>query len=188
MSDHPYITERTKMWRMRELSPFFLKTIDDVEESGCRVVSVAAKNPALSWTYTVSIYDTCCKPELVTVGLPSEVAYFAFNEAVRRMQRGIDLTKGRHDDIIGDVDVEFHPAAPSWVHHIMLNTSWFYEEVDVPVLQLIFPDFENRFPDQPGFDIKFAQPLLSQDIKFGSLEYEFWKSNTGPDDPLPLLN
>ena len=188
MSERPYITERTKMWRTRELTPWFAENIDKIEKFGCRMVSVAAKDPALSWTYTVGVYDTCGKPELVTVGLPSNVAFSAFDEAVRRMCKGVDLTKGRHDDIIGDVDVEFDSVDPRWLHHIMLSTSWFYEEGDVPVLQLIFPDLENRFPDQPGFDIKFAQPMLSRNIEYGSLEYDFWKSSARPDDPPPLLN
>jgi hypothetical protein len=188
MNDQPYITERTKMWRTRELTPWFTETIDHIEEFGFRVVSVVSEELASSWSYTVGVYDTCGKPELVTVGLPYKVALSALNEAVERMRNGIDLTNGRHDDIIGDVDVEFHPVDPKWLHHIMLSTTWFYEEADVPVLQLIFPDLENRFPDQPGFDIKFAQPMLSGDIEYGSLEYQFWKSNAGPDDPLPLLN
>ena len=188
MNDRPYITERTKMWRNRELTPWFTETIDNIEELGCRMVSVVSEELASSWSYTVGVYDTCGKPELVTVGLPYEVAFSALSEAVTRLRNGIDLTKGRHDDIVGYVDVGFSPIDPKWLRHIMLSTNWFYEEADVPDLQLIYPDLENLFPDQPGFDTKFAQPMLWRDIKYGSLEYEFWRSNARPDDPLPLLN
>ena len=32
--------------------------------------------------------------------------------------------------------------------------------VEFPVLQAVYPDRENRFPEESGFDPAFAQPLM----------------------------
>jgi len=55
VNDRPYITERTKMWRNRELTPWFTETIDNIEELGCRMVSVVSEELASSWSYTVGV-------------------------------------------------------------------------------------------------------------------------------------
>ena len=184
----PYITERTRMWRSRDLKPFFVNSIDDIEKFGCRIIYVGTDNPNDSWSYTTGVYDNCAKPEIITVGLRMETAKAALNEAVRRQRQGADLTQGRHVEIIGNADVEFRAVDPRWREHLMLHTEWFYEGKDVPVLQLIFPDLENRFPGEPKFDERFTQPILSGGIRHGSLEYEFWKAQGKPDSPPPLLN
>jgi hypothetical protein len=46
------------------------------------------------------------------------------------------------------------------MHHIMLRTNWYYRGEDVPALQLIYPDLENRFPEDEEFDKAFCQPFL----------------------------
>jgi hypothetical protein len=195
MSDMPYVTERTKRWRTRDIQPSFVKAIDTIEEFGCQILSVEADRLAESWSYTTGVYDNCGKPELIVVGLPRQVAGSALNEAVARLRKGVDLSVGRHDDIIGNVQVEFRPVDPRWLHRVMLRTSWFYEGADVPALQLIFPDLQNRFPPEAGFDKRFDQPILSGVIRPSALSLKFWASNArqseskpSGNERIPLLN
>jgi hypothetical protein len=171
-------TARTSEWRSRDIKPYFIEAIHTIEEFGCQVVSVSSDAVAPSFTYTAGVYDTCAKPELITVGLPADVAHSALNAAVELMKNGIDLTIGRHKDLVGDVDVEFRHVDPKWLHHVMLRTDWFYEGADVPVLQLIYPDLENRFQDEDdSFNEFFAQPILDGEIEDGTLAYDFWASH-----------
>jgi hypothetical protein len=44
------------------------------------------------------------------------------------------------------------------------------------VLQLIYPDLDNRFQGEEGFDDCFLQPFLSHEIAQGSPEHDFWTS------------
>jgi hypothetical protein len=53
------------------------RTIRHIEEFGRSVVSVKRTNYGLGWSYTIGIFDTCAKPELITVGPPPETAHFA---------------------------------------------------------------------------------------------------------------
>jgi hypothetical protein len=85
---------------------------------------------------------------VITVGLTVEVAGHLLNEAARRLRDGIDLTIGRHRDMISYVECEFRPVSPRWVKHVMNLAVWYYGEDDFPVLQAVYPDLENKFPWQ----------------------------------------
>ncbi|MES2391519.1 MAG: DUF4262 domain-containing protein [Acidobacteriota bacterium] len=177
MSTHEYITERSRMWRGHDIKPWFLEAIDIIEQQGHQNMHVAAGGCSPRFSYTTGLYDTCAKPELITVGLPAEAAHAALNIAVKRMEDGVDLSVGRHRGLLGgDIDVEFRAVDPKWLHRVMLRTDWYYEGVDVPVLQLIYPDLENRFQGEDDFDDRFLQPILSGEIEHGAPEYDFWTS------------
>ena len=162
------------MWRDCHLSSSLVDELDDIEEFGCQVLHITADAVCPRFSYTIGVYDTCAKPELITIGLPSGTAQHALNEAIELMKAGVDLTVGRHRDIVGSVEVEFKPIDPKWLHHLMLRADGFYEGADVPVLQLIYPDLENLFQGDEGFNDYFEQPVLSGEIKHGSLEYDLW--------------
>jgi hypothetical protein len=171
-----YVTERTKMWRACTASPALLEELDMIEEFGCQILHITADDVCPAFSYTIGVFDTCGKPELITVGLPSNTAQSALNIAVELMNEGIDLATGRHRDIVGDVEVEFRPINPKWLHHIMIRADGYYEHEDVPVLQLIYPDLENHFQDEAGFNEYFRQPILGDDTGHGSLEHDLWAS------------
>ena len=65
----------------------------------------------------MGVFDTSGKPEIITVGLLPETAHFALNEAAELLCAGVDLTTGRHRDLIGLVDCEFRPLDRKWVEH-----------------------------------------------------------------------
>ena len=59
----------------------------------------------------------------------------------------------------------------------MLGATWFYEGVEFPAIQAVYPDLENRFPEDADFDINFAQPLLQPEQSFGQIEEGFWSEH-----------
>jgi hypothetical protein len=148
-----------------------------IEKFGCQVMSVGSGSVSPAFTYTAGVYDTSGQPEIITVGLPATVAHSALNHAVDLMRAGVDLSIGRHSDLIRDVDVEFRNVDSKWLHQVMLRTDWFYEGADVPALQMIYPDLENRFQYEEGFNDFFAQPILSGEIIHGTFEDDFWASH-----------
>ncbi len=140
-------TARTRKFRTTPLSEEDDRTISHVEEFGCSIVNVARTEYSLGWSYTVGVFDTCGKPEIITVGLLPETAQFTLNEAVKRLRAGVDLHRGRHRDLIGQVDCEFRPVGLKWVAHLMGWAQWYYDGDDFPVLQAVYPDLQNRFPE-----------------------------------------
>src|ERR1700744_4410587 len=107
-------TARTRSFRAQSLAPGDERTISHIEEFGCSVVSVASNDHGLGWSYTIGVFDTAAKPELLPVGLPPDTAHFALNEAAKLLAAGVDLTRGRHRDLVGNVECEFRPVDPKW--------------------------------------------------------------------------
>lgn len=169
-------TERTRRFRAGELSEADADTISHVEEFGCSVVSVKRSGAGPGWSYTVGVYDTAGKPEIITVGLSESTAHSLLNDAADRLRKGVDLTLGRHREMVGEVECEFRPVDPKWVKHLMGWALWYYNWEDFPVLQAVYPDLENRFPEEDGFDTAFAQPLMQPGAPMTAVEDDFWAS------------
>jgi hypothetical protein len=170
-------TERTRRFRGTNLHPTDEQTISKIEEYRYFVLSVAPKcKEELGWTYTIGVHDTCGKHDLITVGLPSKTAHTCLNEAAKRERAGVDLTAGRQSELIGNVDCEFRPVDPKWVKHLMNWANWYYGGSDYPVLQAIYPDLENCFPWDEGFNQRFVQPLMQPGATMGPVENDFWDS------------
>ncbi|HLJ90615.1 MAG TPA: DUF4262 domain-containing protein [Candidatus Angelobacter sp.] len=169
-------TARTKHFRSIELNEQDERTISHIEEYGCSVVSVKRTSYGFGWSYTIGAFDTSGQPEIITVGLPPETAHFALNQAVELLRAGMDLTQGRHHDLVGEVDCEFRPVDPKWIKHLMGWAIWYYDGIDFPVLQAVYPDLENRFPEDKGFNKAFEQPLMGPTAPITRVEEEFWAS------------
>lgn len=176
-------TERLRRFRATELSQRDESTIRHVEEYGCSILHVAPSRGGAGWSYSLGVFDTCGGPEILTVGLLAKTAQFAINAAVALVRSGVDLTLGRHADLVGEVECVFRPVEPRWVAHLMPWAGWYYEGSDFPVLQAIYPDLENRFPWEPGFDPAFAQPLMQAGAPATHVEDTFWAS-ADPDSVL----
>jgi len=173
-------TARTRQLRATDLPPTDERTISQIEEHGCSVISVGRDcKEEMGWTYTIGVYDTCGKPDLITVGLPFKTAHSCLHEAVKRQREDVDLTQARQRDLIGNVDCEFRPVDPKWVKHLMNWANWYNEGTDYPVLQAVYPDLENRFPGDEGFNQRFAQPLMQPGVAFTEIESDFWESVEG---------
>ena len=108
-----------------------------ISESTAAALARAGNTGDLSnssgWSYTVGVFDTSGRPEIITVGLLPETAHFALNEAAMLLRAGVDLTKGRHSNLIGQVDCEFRSVDSKWVEHLMGWALWYYDGDDFPV-------------------------------------------------------
>src|SRR5260370_41308072 len=71
-------TARTRKFRASALSEEDERTISHVEEFGCSVVNVTRTRYGLGWSYTVGVFDTGGKPEIITVGLLPETTMSSF--------------------------------------------------------------------------------------------------------------
>ena len=121
-----------------------------------------------------AFHDTCGKPEVITVGLKEKAAHFLLNEAANRLRSGANLTEGRHRELLEGVECEFRPVDPKWVKQLMGWAIWYYDSAQFPVLQAVYPDLQNRFPQDPDFDEYFKQPLLQPGSAFTRVESDFW--------------
>jgi hypothetical protein len=176
-SSKKFATERTKYLRTKELSKTDEWALGQIEEHGCALISVGSNcKDDFGWTYSLGIHDTCGQPELITVGLPFELAKFCLNEAARRMRAGVDVTREPQKELIGNVACELRTVAAKWVERLMNFANWYNGRPDYPVLQVIYPDLQNRFQWEDGFENRFIQPLLQPGTPFTPVDQQFWDS------------
>jgi hypothetical protein len=180
---HKFETERTRRFRAAALTESEERTLGNIEAFGCSVLQIKNKGAGPAWSYTIGNYDTAGKPEIITVGLPEKTALFLLNEAARRLREGTDLAKGRHLEMVGEVECEFRPVDPKWIKHLMGWATWYYDGDVFPVLQAVYPDRENRFSEETGFDEVFRQPLMQPNAVMTRVENDFWAS-ADPDSSL----
>ena len=169
-------TERTRRFRAGDLSKAHADTISNVEQFGCSVVQLERNGAGPGWSYTVGVYDTAGQPVIITVGLRGRTALVLLNEAATHLRQGVALTQGRHLNIVGEVECEFRPVDPKWGKHLMGWALWYDNWEDFPVLQAVYPDLENRFPGEDGFDERYAQPLMQAGAPMTVIEEDFWAS------------
>lgn len=185
-SGKKFATERTKYLRTTELSKTDEWAIGQIEEHGCALISVGSDcEEDFDWTYSLGIYDTCAQPELITVSLPFTTAKFCLNEAARRLRSGAHVTRERQKELIANVDCELRIVAPKWVERLMNFANWFNGSADYPVLQIIYPDLQNRFQWEEGFESRFIQPLLQEDAPYTLVEQQFWDSIRKTEERFP---
>jgi hypothetical protein len=70
-----------------------------------------------------------------------------------------------------------------WVRHPMDRAIWYYGGGAFAVLQAVYPDRDNRFPEHPDHGSNFRQPLLQPDAPETALERDF-RSSADPDSSL----
>lgn len=110
----------------------------------CALISIGRQcKDDFSWTYSLGIYDTCGQPELIAIGLPFEVAKACLNEAARRMHSGVDLTSARQRSRRSIVN--FGSGHLNGSSALMNFANWYNGSSEYPVLQIIYPDLQNRF-------------------------------------------
>lgn len=182
-SEIKFATDRTRFLRSCELDAQEDRTISHIETHGCSVFRVESSTTGPSWSYTVGVYDTSGRPELITVGLLEPTARFLLNEAAGELRKGVNLAQSRYRDLIGEVECEFRPVDRKWIRHLMGWAVWYNNGDDFPVLQAVYPDRENRFPEDEGFEEYFRQPLLQANIPWTRVEEDFWAS-ADPDSSL----
>ena len=181
-----FATDRSRYLRTTELSKMDEWAIDQVEEHGCAIISVGSDcKDDYGWSYSLGVYDTCSQPELITVGLPFEVAKSRLNEATRRMRDGVDVTTERQKELIANVDCELRVVSPEWAKRLMNFANWFNGGADYPVLQVLYPDLQNRFQWEEKFDNRFIQLLLQPGTPRTHVDQQFWDSIGKDEERFP---
>ncbi len=144
-----------------------------IEKSGWAAQAVfrAAGSDGVGWTYTIGLHAATSQPELIVFGLPPLLAHAALTALANKARAGEELTTGRHyHDVLkglsGDVAVELITVDPGFVGpaYSYFNVGLLmWAEHPPPVLQLLWPDAQDRLPTDPDFDAAMIarQPLLS---------------------------
>lgn len=116
------------------------------------------------FAYTVGLHKSFSHPELIVVGLPPDVAIGVLNGCGERVKEGLPLPVAeRIGGILEGYDVTFRPVRDEERYREHVGYAiWFNKGTAFPLLQLLWPDKDGRFPGDPGAATFMAkrQPLL----------------------------
>jgi len=136
---------------------------ENVDEYGVHVMSVHGGEGGGGFSYSIGLWKTLGVPEVLCLGLPAASAHGIINHIANLVREGAKLRDGdeRHD-VLNDYPCRFRTLAAEHFDEHMGYANWFYEGKTFPVLQLVYPDREGRFPGEEGTSDTFNtdQPIL----------------------------
>lgn len=137
--------------------------ISNVQEHGFYVLHFYEEEDFPAYAHTIGLYENYNHPELVMFGLPEETMHILLSDASDRVKNGTQIEpEGLYDDFVKGYKVTFKHANLDEYKGFFGYGVDFYEGHEFPVLQLVWPDQEHRFPWDEKFDPKMKpmQPLL----------------------------
>lgn len=155
-----------------ETEDFILRCVED---PGWAVMQIPEDDEGPGFAYTVGLHARFGHPELICFGLRPEVMHAMLNDCGARVRAGEHFTAGvSAEGVLEGFAVRFHEvrAKESFREH-MGYANWFYGRKAggvsrllgrnrFPLLQLLWPDPEGRFPGEPGASsaMDWQQPVL----------------------------
>ena len=130
------------------------RIIDDVAKYDWHVVAVRPdKSSLLSFSFTVGLFKTFDHPELVLFGLPDDAAHGLFSACVERVKQGAVFADGQvRTDLLTHHSIAVFSIDPSFYEEFLGSAIGYYDTLEFPALQLVWPDKANRFPWDSNFD------------------------------------
>jgi Domain of unknown function (DUF4262) len=112
---------------------------------------LVARAAPQSFAYTIGLWHTFCRPEVVMFGLEREGMGHWLNACVKRgRDHGWPAESEEFAGVLDGFPVQLRPVHVSW-HDALFGTAWrFYRGIAVPVLQLVWPDRNGVWPWQEG--------------------------------------
>ncbi|MFK8013803.1 MAG: DUF4262 domain-containing protein, partial [Marinicellaceae bacterium] len=119
------------------------KALDDIEEYGCHVMNVMEGDEEPSFTYSIGINKKQNKPDIVILGLKTELAHSIANNYKNRLLDGEIFEPGNYySDFLGDFDVCFVKVSKKHFKEYFGWGLWLHNGDDFEMLQLVWPTTE----------------------------------------------
>jgi len=150
----------------RELSmdPAEQKALADIDQYGCHVLHVAAEDELPPFSYSVGIWRSSGRPEVIAIGLKQNLAHFIVNEYNQRVQGGEVFVPGQlYSGFIEGFEVTFEQVERELYPEYFGWDLWLYGGLQFEALQLVYPSTTGVWPWQPSASEGFRtwQPLLT---------------------------
>lgn len=149
------------------------KLENDINKYGWQVVMVQATSYLPSFAYTVGLWENYRHPELIGFGIPIELLHLILNKAGELVKSGeIIQSNKQYEDFLEAYLTTFIPVDPRSIKDYFGAAVERYQSLDFPALQFIWPDKNQRFPWDDGFEEKYKilQPLLDRNADFKFME------------------
>jgi len=142
------------------------KVLADIEEYGWHIVQVLEDEEGPTFSYSVGMYRTLGRPEVIVIGLPIDLAKDIINGIGQGIRNGAAYTPGQeYDDILEGYKCAFVEVGSQWYREYFGYATWLYKGNDYPVVQCVWPNMKGHYPWAAEFEesLKWRQPVLTGD-------------------------
>tara|TARA_R110002072_G_scaffold174303_3_gene329396 strand:- start:92151 stop:92624 length:474 start_codon:yes stop_codon:yes gene_type:complete len=146
-----------------DLSPAEKKVLQDVLEEGVHIVHVPHSEDGPGFSATIGLWFHFEQPEVIVFGMPEPVADDLLNAVTDAADEGKRFKHGEdHKDLFVGYSVRFLDVPKEKVADYLGTAQWAYDSTEFPVVQLVWPDKQQRWPWQEGVRDGFreSQPIL----------------------------
>lgn len=141
----------------------------NIEEYGCHLALIEADNYMPAFAYSIGLFEKFQHPEICCFGLSTQVMGQLINHLASMIKDGLEIELDRsYPRLIKGYDIRFIEVRKEHFANNFGYGGWYYKNFDFPMLQMIWPDKENKLPWEEGFnpEWKFKQPLLDRNTDF----------------------
>lgn len=145
------------------------KTNSDIERYGWTVVIIRATEYSPSFAYSIGLWKKFKHPEIIAIGLRTETLHSIINIAGELVKDGQIIQTGKiYSDFFEKGRAEFITVDKRNLRDYFGTAIDFYNTNDIPALQLIWTDRNDKFPWDKDFEEEFVykQPLLDRNSDF----------------------
>lgn len=143
-----------------------IEFVDNIREHGWFRTSVLADEEGPSFAYSTGFWVSAGAPEIMTFAMKNEIVHDVLWGLFHDAKAGKNLPVGlQTNDIFGNSSAYLLPVSKDYYAEYLGWSRWFYRGDEFPCLQLVWPDRDNRFPWEMGFDPEFEglQPDLTKE-------------------------
>ena len=138
---------------------------DNIEKYGCHIIHVLAVDNLPNFSYSIGLFETYQKPEIIIIGLKQNIQQVLLNNIAYDYKEGRVLESGKmHGDILDDYECLLLDVEKKHYDEYVGQAIDYYKEKKFPLIQIIWPTPSNMYPfdkDAPdGF--KKWQPVLGK--------------------------
>jgi hypothetical protein len=149
-------------WRIEDQTPEHIRNV--IDEYGWWVGLINSDDDAPAFAYTIGLYEKFDHPEIIIFGLAAESMHGILNQCGNMIRGGKRFPVGESvSGVLDGYDVRFRPvtAKASYAEYLGYGCHHYGAQV-FPVLQLLWPDKQHRFPEDDAAEDILAkrQPLL----------------------------
>lgn len=147
------------------MNEYELNLLKHIKEVGCSVTSVFdPEKDEPSFSYSIGIPKSCGAPELIVLGLTTDLGHALVNVYNDRVRAGERFSPGSsYEGFLKGFPIQFVPVAREHRESYMLSACWLHGGPDFEALQLIWPSTDGILPWAPNASawLQANQPVLS---------------------------
>ncbi len=142
---------------------------NDIKEYGFHVALFEDDGYLPSFAYSIGLWKNFNHPEVIAFGLPIELLHSLICTAKQEIEKRGKLEPGHtYSDFLEGYQIQFLEVNKAHYSDYLGYGRWFNGSFDFPVLQLVWPDKEHKWPWEEEFNTnwRFKQPLLDRNTDF----------------------